>query len=166
MGKFKILPRSFTKTRLKSTYTTRNSFAFARRFLSQAKSVLQRKKIKNERVDDVVVVVECIDNFYKLCVLNGISWSFTFLPPRAQLALANVFLSLIYFCVFPTSRGSSFDVWICMYNNIVVWFEFPRLEHLSCHLSCILFSNSLFITRFTLNEDRRLPWKWTSGWRC
>ncbi len=73
MGKFKILPRSFTKTRLKSTYTTRNSFAFARRFLSQAKSVLQRKKIKNERVDDVVVVVECIDNFYKLCVLNGIS---------------------------------------------------------------------------------------------
>ena len=74
MGKFKILPRSFTKTRLKSTtYTTRNSFAFARRFLSQAKSVLQRKKKKNERVDDVVVVVECIDNFYKLCVLNGIS---------------------------------------------------------------------------------------------
>ena len=73
VGKFKILPRSFTKTRLKSTYTTWNSFAFARRFLSQAKSVLQRKKIKNERVDDVVVVVECIDNFYKLCVLNGIS---------------------------------------------------------------------------------------------
>ena len=52
---------------------TRNSFAFARRFLSQAKSVLQWKKKKNERVDDVVVVVECIDNFYKLCVLNGIS---------------------------------------------------------------------------------------------
>ena len=72
VGKFKILPRSFTKTRLKSTYTTWNSFAFAP-FLSQAKSVLQRKKIKNERVDDVVVVVECIDNFYKLCVLNGIS---------------------------------------------------------------------------------------------
>ena len=76
MGKFKILlPPHFLVFYQNAfeKYLLLGIRSPSRAVFCRRQSQCYKGKKKNERVDDVVVVVECIDNFYKLCVLNGIS---------------------------------------------------------------------------------------------